>query len=84
MVAESLFLIKDSFENYSRFDDNDNKKTLDRRLIITNIGQITLGDRDTGKVTLEGDTAYRSVLLNTGKKKLYNKPRRTPNRESAN
>jgi hypothetical protein len=54
MVAESLFLIKDSFENYWDFD-NENKKTLDRRLIMTCVGQITLGDRDTGKVSLEGN-----------------------------
>lgn len=54
MVAESLFLIKDSFKNYWDFD-NENKKTLDRRLIMTCIGQITLGDRDSGKVTLKGD-----------------------------
>lgn len=54
MVAESIFLIRDSFKNYWSFD-NDNNKTLDRRLIITCTGQITLGDRDSGKVTLEGN-----------------------------
>jgi|GEM_PF-891372 len=54
MVAESLFLIKDSFENYWDLDDG-NKKTQDRRLIIACIGQITLGDRDGGKVSLKGD-----------------------------
>ncbi len=74
MVAESLFLIKDSFKNYWSFD-NENKKTLDRRLIITCIGQITLGDRDTGKVTLKenklilGPSQYRekAVTIDLGK-----------------
>lgn len=54
IVAESVFLIKDSFENYWAFD-NDDKKTQDRRLVITCIGQIILGDRDSGSLKLEGD-----------------------------
>ncbi len=74
MVAESIFLIKDSFKNYWSFD-NENNKTQDRRLIITCIGQITLGDRDSGKVTLEGNkltlgpSQYReqAVTIDLGK-----------------
>ena len=54
MVAESVFLVKDSFENYWDFNNQD-KKTEDRRLIIACVGQIALGDRDSGKVTLEGN-----------------------------
>lgn len=55
MVAESVYLIKDSFENYSSFDDKD-KESMDRRLVITCVGQITLGDRDSGTVSLNGNT----------------------------
>ena len=54
MVAESLFLIKADSGEYVDFD-SDNKKVNETRLIMTCIGQITLGDRDTGKVALKGN-----------------------------
>lgn len=54
MVAESVFLVLDYFANYWELD-NEDKKREDRRLIITCIGQFTLGDRDSGKVSLEGN-----------------------------
>lgn len=53
MVTESVYLILDYFANYWEFD-NENK-TEDRRLVITCVGQFTLGDRDSGKVTLSGN-----------------------------
>lgn len=78
MVAESIFLIRDSFKNYWRFDD-DNNKTLDRRLVITCIGQITLGDRDSGKITLKDDkltlgpSQYREKAITIDLGKGYQK-----------
>lgn len=54
MVAESIFLVLDYFSNYWDFDIK-GKKSEDRRLIITNLGQIPLGDRDSGTVTLNGN-----------------------------
>ena len=54
MVAESVFLVLDYFANYWELD-NEDKKREDRRLVITCVGQLTLGDRDSGKVSLEGN-----------------------------
>ena len=74
MVAESVFLVLDYFANYWELD-NEDKKREDRRLIITCVGQLTLGDRDSGKVTLEGNklmlgaSQYREkeVVIDLGK-----------------
>ena len=55
MVAESVYLVLDYFANYWDLD-SEYKQTEDRRLVITCVGQFALGDRDSGTVTLKGNT----------------------------
>lgn len=54
MVAESVFLIKSDTRDYWDFDNQYNK-TSKKRLIMICTGQITIGDRDRGTIDLSGN-----------------------------
>lgn len=67
MVATSIFLIKAATQDYWDYDEHYNK-ILERRLIMTCAGQITIGDRDRGAIYLSrnqliiGPSQYRNKV----------------------
>ncbi len=54
MVAMTVFLVDFGIEKYTFFTEENEKKT-EKRLVMSCTGQITRGDRDTGKIELKGN-----------------------------